>query len=57
MGFLPWPVERKPASRQAWRGMARLGEAWRGEAGHGKAGISIKRQAVSRSNHRNKWSI
>jgi hypothetical protein len=30
--------------------------AWRGEAWPGKAGISIKRQAVSRSNHRNQWS-
>lgn len=37
--------------------MARLGKA--GMAGHGKAGpgkAGIKRQAVSRSNHRNQWS-
>jgi len=50
---------------EARRGEARPGMARQGTAGtarlglarQGTAGISIKRQAVSRSNHRNKWSI
>ena len=40
MGFLPWPVERKPATRQAWRGIARRGrarQAGRGTAWPGRA--------------------
>ena len=53
-------VARLGSARQgkARRGKAgEAGEAGRGVARHGPAGISIKRQAVSRSNHRNKWSI
>jgi hypothetical protein len=66
MGFLPWPESvtgitageaGHGGARLGKAGVARPGAARRGEAGHGQAGISIKRQAVSRSNHRNKWSI
>ena len=47
MGFFPMPESVTGNT---------AGKAWLGLARQGKAGISIKRQAVSRSNHRNQWS-
>jgi hypothetical protein len=44
------PAAPSPARRD------KAGVARHGGARRGKAGISIKRQAVSRSNHRNQWS-